>query len=93
MESIDPEYANNLQVYAYLFNIMYPIIFHYYQWLLDNNIDELDLGLTFAVETDVFGVTEMIELLPNGDQIIVNDENKACILNSNGVINGIRVLL
>lgn len=61
---------NVLDTYIYVY------FSHYYQWLLDNNIDELDLGLTFSVETDVFGVTEVIELQPNGDQIIVNDENK-----------------
>jgi len=42
VESIDPEYANNLL------------------WLLDHEIDTLNLGLTFSVETDVFGTTEVM---------------------------------
>lgn len=46
---------------------------------MDNNIDELDLGLTFSVETDVFGVTEMIELKPNGSLITITDDNKVYI--------------
>lgn len=58
VESIDPEYASNLQ------------------WLLDNTIDDLGLELTFSVETDVFGATEMIELKSGGSSTIVTDENK-----------------
>ncbi len=58
MESIDPEYASNLQ------------------WLLDNQIDELGLELTFSIETDVFGTTDMIELKPGGSSRIVTDANK-----------------
>ncbi|XP_019853444.1 PREDICTED: E3 ubiquitin-protein ligase HACE1-like [Amphimedon queenslandica] len=58
VESIDPEYAKNLQ------------------WLLDNKIDEMDLGLTFLLETDVFGTTEIIELRQNGKDILVTDSNK-----------------
>ena len=58
VESIDPEYAGNLQ------------------WLLDHEIDSLALELTFSVETDVFGTTEMIELKPRGSSITVTDANK-----------------
>ena len=58
VESIDPEYASNLQ------------------WVLDNCIDDLGLELTFSVETDVFGATEMFELKPGGSSIIVTDFNK-----------------
>ena len=58
VESIDPEYANNLQ------------------WLLDNEIDALELGLTFSLETDVFGATEMILLKPKGNILVVTDSNK-----------------
>ena len=46
------------------------------QWLLDNEINSLDLGLDFSLETDVFGATEVIELKPKGSQTAVNDENK-----------------
>ena len=58
VESIDPEYANNLQ------------------WLLDNEIDSLELGLTFSLETDVFGATELIQLKPEGSSLVVTDTNK-----------------
>ena len=58
VESIDPEYANNLL------------------WLLDHEIDTLDLGLTFSVETDVFGTTDVIELKESGSGITVTDDNK-----------------
>ena len=58
VESIDPEYASNLQ------------------WILDNSIDELGLDLTFSVETDVFGATELLELTPRGSSITVTDANK-----------------
>ena len=58
VESIDPEYANNLQ------------------WLLDNEIDALELGLTFCLETDVFGATEMILLKQGGNSLVVTDGNK-----------------
>lgn len=54
-----------------------------FQWTLDNNIDDLDLDLTFAVETDVFGAAEERELLENGKNISVSDNNKVytlCIL-------------
>ena len=62
VESIDPEYANNLL------------------WLLDSKIDTLDLELTFSVETDVFGTTEMIELKPQGSSTVVTDSNKVSFI-------------
>ena len=64
VESIDPEYANNLL------------------WLLDHEIDTLDLGLTFSVETDVFGTTDVIELKESGSGITVTDDNKVPYYNS-----------
>ena len=64
VESIDPEYANNLL------------------WLLDHEIDTLDLGLTFSVETDVFGTTEVIELKEGGSGITVTDDIKVPYYNS-----------
>ncbi|XP_065916670.1 E3 ubiquitin-protein ligase HACE1-like isoform X2 [Dysidea avara] len=58
VESIDPEFAKNLQ------------------WTLDHEIDDLDLDLTFAVETDVFGAATEMELLEGGKSITVSDNNK-----------------
>jgi len=43
------------------------------QWILDNDISELGLGLTFLVETDVFGKMQEIELKPNGSQLSVTE--------------------
>jgi len=58
VESIDPEYARNLQ------------------WILDNDITDLGLDLTFCLESNVFGVQEMTELKKDGASIPVTDENK-----------------
>ena len=46
------------------------------QWILDHSISDLGLGLTFSVETDVFGVMEEVELKPKGCQMTVTDTNK-----------------
>lgn len=46
------------------------------QWILDHNISNLGLDLTFSVETDVFGVMQEVELKPGGSKIPVNEENK-----------------
>ncbi|XP_054838474.1 E3 ubiquitin-protein ligase HACE1 isoform X1 [Eublepharis macularius] len=47
------------------------------QWILDNDISDLGLELTFSVETDVFGAMEEVPLKPGGASIIVTQENKA----------------
>ena len=46
------------------------------QWLLDHEIDTLDLDLTFSVETESFGRTSESELKPDGARITVTDKNK-----------------
>lgn len=46
------------------------------QWILDNDISDLGLELTFSVETDVFGAMEEVPLKPGGASIIVTQENK-----------------
>lgn len=58
VESIDPEYARNLQ------------------WILDNDISDVGLDLTFTVENHMFGAQELIELRPGGASIPVTEENK-----------------
>ena len=45
-------------------------------WMLDNDIDGV-LDLTFSTERDEFGVVETIDLVPNGRNIAVTNENKA----------------
>nr|XP_033793149.1 E3 ubiquitin-protein ligase HACE1 isoform X4 [Geotrypetes seraphini] len=47
------------------------------QWILDNDISDLGLELTFSVETDVFGAMEEVPLKPGGSSILVTQENKA----------------
>lgn len=44
-------------------------------WMLDNDIDGI-IDLTFSVERDEFGVTEIVDLIPNGRNIAVTNENK-----------------
>ncbi|OMJ30040.1 E3 ubiquitin-protein ligase TOM1-like [Smittium culicis] len=46
------------------------------QWILDNDITDV-VDETFSVELDDFGQRRVIELLPNGSQIQVTEENKA----------------
>ncbi|XP_036920845.1 E3 ubiquitin-protein ligase HACE1 isoform X2 [Sturnira hondurensis] len=47
------------------------------QWILDNDISDLGLELTFSVETDVFGAMEEVPLKPGGESILVTQNNKA----------------
>ena len=44
--------------------------------LLENDIQQLGLDLTFAVDASEFGVNKSIELIPNGATIVVTNENK-----------------
>lgn len=46
------------------------------QWILDNDISDLGLELTFSVETDVFGAMEEVPLKPGGTSILVTQDNK-----------------
>ncbi|XP_028411052.1 E3 ubiquitin-protein ligase HACE1-like [Dendronephthya gigantea] len=46
------------------------------QWILDNDISDLGFDLTFAVETDVFGTMREIDLKPEGNRLMVTEENK-----------------
>ncbi|XP_042596288.1 E3 ubiquitin-protein ligase HACE1 isoform X2 [Cyprinus carpio] len=46
------------------------------QWILDNDISDLGLELTFSVETDVFGTMEEVPLKPGGTAIQVTQDNK-----------------
>ncbi|KAB1275471.1 E3 ubiquitin-protein ligase HACE1 [Camelus dromedarius] len=47
------------------------------QWILDNDISDLGLELTFSVETDVFGAMEEVPLKPGGGSTLVTQNNKA----------------
>lgn len=44
-------------------------------WMLENDITEI-ITETFSVETDDFGVTEVVDLIPNGRNIAVTEDNK-----------------
>uniref|UniRef100_A0A8C3F9L9 E3 ubiquitin-protein ligase HACE1 n=1 Tax=Chrysemys picta bellii TaxID=8478 RepID=A0A8C3F9L9_CHRPI len=50
------------------------------QWILDNDISDLGLELTFSVETDVFGAMEEVPLKPGGASILVTQDNKELLL-------------
>lgn len=44
-------------------------------WMLENDITDI-ITETFSVEDDEFGVTNVVDLIPNGREIAVTDENK-----------------
>lgn len=56
------------------------------QWILDNDISDLGLELTFSVETDVFGAMEEVPLKPGGGSILVTQNNKVSIQSFASVI-------
>ena len=45
-------------------------------WMLENDIDGV-LDLTFSVERDDFGITEIVDLIVDGRNVAVTNENKA----------------
>lgn len=45
------------------------------QWMLSNDITDI-LTENFAIEVDRFGETQVIDLIPNGRNIPVTEENK-----------------
>jgi len=45
-------------------------------YLIENKVDTLGYDLTFSLEIQEFGVTEVRELIPNGGNINVTEENK-----------------
>jgi len=53
-----------------------PEYFKNLQWILDNDITDLGLDLTFVVETNNFGAQQLTELKPGGAKIPVTDKNK-----------------
>jgi hypothetical protein len=55
------------------------LLFLHKQWILDHDISDLGLDLTFSVETDVFGVMQEVELKAGGSKIAVVEDNKVCI--------------
>jgi len=46
-------------------------------FLLENKVTDLGYDLTFSTEIQEFGVTEVRDLIPDGRNVIVTDENKA----------------
>ncbi|KAK7107145.1 hypothetical protein V1264_015110 [Littorina saxatilis] len=46
------------------------------QWLLDHDITDLGLDLTFSVETDTFGSMQEVELVRGGSKMSVTEQNK-----------------
>lgn len=45
-------------------------------YLMENHVESLGYDLTFSLEIQEFGVTEVRELKPNGCNIAVTEENK-----------------
>lgn len=45
-------------------------------YLMENNISSLGLDLTFSTEINEFGVTEVRDLIQNGRNVPVTEENK-----------------
>ncbi|XP_059143196.1 E3 ubiquitin-protein ligase HUWE1-like isoform X5 [Physella acuta] len=45
-------------------------------FLLENNVTDLGYDIFFSTEIQEFGVTETRELIPNGSNVLVTDENK-----------------
>lgn len=52
-----------------------PEYYNSLEWMLHNDITDV-LDLTFTIDSDEFGATKTIELVPNGANIPVTDENK-----------------
>jgi len=46
-------------------------------FLLENKVSDLGYDLTFSTEIQEFGVTEVRDLIPDGRNVIVTDQNKA----------------
>ncbi|PTB39912.1 hypothetical protein M441DRAFT_27812 [Trichoderma asperellum CBS 433.97] len=44
-------------------------------WMLENDITDI-ITETFSVEDDEFGVTKIVDLIPNGREVAVTEENK-----------------
>ena len=50
------------------------------KWMLENDITDV-LDLTFTAESDFFGKTEVVELVPGGREIKVTEGNKRDYVN------------
>jgi hypothetical protein len=44
--------------------------------VIENDLSEQDLGLTFSVEREAFGAYEEVELKSGGKDIVVTEDNK-----------------
>lgn len=44
--------------------------------MIENDLSEQDLGLTFSVEREAFGAYEEVELKPGGQDVPVTQDNK-----------------
>lgn len=45
-------------------------------FLMENNVADLGYDLTFSCEVNEFGSTQNRDLIPNGQNILVTEENK-----------------
>ena len=51
-------------------------LYQFLIWIKNNKVDEDELDMPFTVDIDDMGVHRTVELLPNGENIRVNEENK-----------------
>lgn len=58
-----------------------PEIYNSLIWVRDNNIDECDLEMYFSTDFEVLGKVEQHDLVPGGDDKLVNEENKKEYIN------------
>lgn len=61
------------------------------QWILDHDISQLGLDLSFSVETDVFGVMQEVDLKSGGSKIPVTEQNKVKYKNLCQLIQGHKI--
>ena len=81
LESIDPEFHNSLVwirqeiiiLYCLSHLISFESIILYFR---DNNIEECGLEMYFSQDFETLGVIDTHELVPNGSQKLVTEENK-----------------
>ncbi|KAG7262752.1 hypothetical protein CRUP_028413, partial [Coryphaenoides rupestris] len=74
--SVNPDHLNYFQFAGQDVSSIDPEYAKNLQWILDNDISDLGLELTFSVETDVFGAMAEVPLKPGGTGILVTQGNK-----------------
>jgi E3 ubiquitin-protein ligase HUWE1 len=71
------KHALGMSVDYYDIEAIEPDYFKSLKQILEMPLDMLGLELTFSAETQTFGRTQVVDLIPNGRNIVVTDENKS----------------